>query len=74
VSIRIICRDQSTIAAANVAGAQAEIAWRTFDIELPELEEWLRGPTDRSWSYTCREVIGAHLVPLVITNAEAPNA
>ena len=41
--IRIVCRDTDVGAAVNVGGP-VNLTYKTFDVELPAVEEWLREP------------------------------
>lgn len=58
--IRLIIRTQSAGMAANVAGAKAEIDFKTFDVEIPEVESYLREA--EKWDYTNRQIIGVELL------------
>ena len=57
MSITIIVRTDAASMAAHVGGA-VETTLRTFTIEAPELEAFLREPKDKNWEYTIRQVIG----------------
>jgi hypothetical protein len=56
--LRIICRTDDAGMAANVGGSVCT-EHRTFDVELPELEAWLREPQG---TYGHRQVTGVELV------------
>ena len=57
--VRIVVRTQDCNAATQIEGGRAEIRYRTFDLDAPELEAHLR----HGDAYTTVEVVGAHLVP-----------
>lgn len=61
-TLRIITRYTDCGAAANVGGPVIE-AYRTFDVDLPELVAYLTAPRDNQW--VTRTVIGAELVPAI---------
>ena len=58
--IRVIVRSADRGAAANVGGP-VDVEYRTFDIEVPELESFLHQPKKENWTYTFREVIGVEV-------------
>jgi hypothetical protein len=58
MTIRIIVRECDEGAARNVGGP-VQTRHRTFDVDLPELEAYLRNVP---YDYVCREVIGVELV------------
>lgn len=59
--IRLIVRAKDAGAAAHVGGP-VDIDYRTFDVEAPALEAFLRGadPT----AYTHRHVVGVEVLPI----------
>lgn len=57
--IRIIVRECDEGSARNVGGP-VQTRHRTFDVELPELEQHLRA--EGQPDYICREVIGVELI------------
>jgi hypothetical protein len=58
--IRIIVQTDDAQMAANVGG-HVHTEHRTFDVDLPELEAFLREPHDQKWTYAHRQVIGVQL-------------
>lgn len=42
MTLRLICRQTDCGDGANVSGAPAHVTYRTFDIDAPEVEAWLR--------------------------------
>lgn len=56
--IRIIVRTQSVGEAIHVQNAVATQDYRTFDIQAPELEAFLKN----TLAYVSRDVIGAEVV------------
>ncbi len=56
--LRIIIRTEHNGAACHVQGAVSEHEFKTFDIDLPEIEKYLREFEKRPNSYSTREVIG----------------
>jgi hypothetical protein len=62
MSIRIIIRTDSAAMAANVGGA-VEVQYRTFLVELSEIESFLREPMEKNWAFTARQVVGIELEP-----------
>jgi hypothetical protein len=57
MTIRIIVREVETGAACNVGGP-VNVSHKTFDIDAPQLEAYLRV----AQSYTTREVVGCELL------------
>lgn len=58
--LRIIMVEADAGMAVNVGGP-VEVSYRTFDVEIPELEKALRDKTNR---YRQRSVCGVELLPL----------
>lgn len=58
MALRIIVETQNCGAAANISGARPQISHRTFVVEAPEVEKFMRESRD---SYTDRQVIGVEL-------------
>lgn len=59
MSLRIIVRTDNMNHAAHV-GAPVVTTYRTFDVDLPEVEEYLRaGGYNEDGSFLVRQVIGA---------------
>lgn len=58
--IRIIVREQDASKAANCGGS-TEIEYRTFEIEAPALEAYLRESRQPNWTYVTREIVGSEL-------------
>ncbi len=56
--IRIICANNDFADAANVGGP-ATVTHKTFDVELPEVEAWLREHV----KYHSRSFQGIELIP-----------
>lgn len=56
--LRIIIREENNAAACYVPGAVAEHSWKTFDVELPEVESYLREYENKPNAYTSRIVVG----------------
>lgn len=59
MTIRIIVRSSEASALAHGAANAPEITYKTFDVELPEVEEHLRA---RVSNYENRELIGVELL------------
>lgn len=61
--IRIIARSDDATMAANVGGS-VETTWRTYDIECPELEMFLRRHEgDARHKLAHAQVIGVEVIP-----------
>jgi hypothetical protein len=60
--IRIIVLTDDAGMAANVGG-HVETSWKTFDVDLPEVEAFLREPLRANWKYTSRQVKGVEVIP-----------
>jgi hypothetical protein len=60
--IRIVVQEAEAGMAANVGGP-VQIKYRTFDVNLPELEAYLREPKEQKLTYTDRQVSGVELLP-----------
>lgn len=60
--LRIVVRTDNAGMAANVGGA-VHTEYRTFDVDLPEIEEFLREPGAKRMTYTQRQVVGIELKP-----------
>ena len=56
--IRILCRVAYRGAAAHVGGP-VDLEYKTFDVELPEVEKWLTTNID---SYSTKEAFGIEIV------------
>jgi hypothetical protein len=56
--IRIVCSIADASMAANVGGP-VQVAMKTFDVDLPELEQWL---TKRDHSYQERTFTGIEVI------------
>lgn len=59
--IRIICRERDDRAVAACAADHPEVTHKTFDIEAPELEAWLKEPEAMNDHYVIRTVIGVEV-------------
>ena len=60
--IRVIVETCDAGMAANVGGS-AETTFRTFDVDLPALEAFLREPEGPpKWSYSHRQVKGVEVL------------
>lgn len=55
--IRIICTEVCRGNAAHVGGPP-EVTCKTFDVEVPEVEQWLREPKVMNDHYTDRTITG----------------
>ncbi len=63
MTIRILVRTDDAGMAANCGGA-VETRYKTFDVELPEVERFLREVTDNKlMQYTARQIVGWELLP-----------
>lgn len=60
MSLRIIVCDVDSGNACNVGGP-VEVKYRTFDIEAPEVEAFVREPKDFGWSYYQRHISGVEV-------------
>lgn len=58
--LRIIVRTDNAGMAANCGGA-VETTYRTFEMDAPELEAFLREPKSKNWTYAQRQVVGVEL-------------
>jgi len=56
--IRIICSESDSTAAAFDAGLVRQ-THKTFDVDLPEIEEWLRNKRN---TYVERSVVGIEVI------------
>jgi len=66
MTLRVVVRTDDAGMAANVGGSVLS-EFKTFDIDAPELEAFLREYTDRSKTGTCywhRQVIGAEVIAI----------
>lgn len=59
--IRIIVRTDDAGMACNVGGA-VETTFRTFELDIPALEAFLREPKAKDWQYTQRQAVGIELL------------
>jgi hypothetical protein len=59
--IRLIVQTAEAAMAANVGGP-VQVSYRTFLIELADLEAYLREPSKMNWTFTERRLVGAELV------------
>jgi hypothetical protein len=59
--IRIICSETDAGVAANVGGP-VTVTYKTFVVDIAQLEEWLKEPTAKKWTYTERRVHGIELI------------
>lgn len=57
--LRVIVRTDGAGMAANVGGSVLT-DFRTFDVDLPEIEALLREPLD---NFTHRQIVGVELIP-----------
>lgn len=62
--IRLIIKTMDGSFAANLGGpgTPAEISYKTFDIDAPEIEKYLKQPIAENWSVASRAVIGAEVL------------
>lgn len=62
--LRVIVKRSDTSVACNIGGpgTGADISYKTFDIEAPALEEWLRGGGLDEARYDIREAIGVEVL------------
>lgn len=58
--IRIICREVHIADVALGGAPSAPITMKTFDVDLPELEEYLKPKESTSYNYC--EVVGVELI------------
>lgn len=56
--LRLIVQDMFATMAVNVSGARAELIYRTFDIDAPDLEAYMR----QSGLYRQIQIIGAEVI------------
>jgi hypothetical protein len=59
--IRLICSETDAAQCAHVGGP-VTITHKTFDVDIPELERWLREPKVNQWTYTERRFMGIELI------------
>jgi hypothetical protein len=59
--LRIIVCDVDSGYACNVGGPVA-VNYRTFDIDAPEVEAFLREPSEKKWSYSQRTISGVEVL------------
>jgi hypothetical protein len=57
--LRIICRRSDDCCTVNT-GAPPLIEHRTFDVDLPEIEAWLR--SNPEFKYEQKQVIGVEII------------
>ena len=57
--IRIVCLETDSATASNVGGP-AITTYKTFDVNIQALEEWLAA-SDK-WKYTDRKVVGVEVL------------
>jgi hypothetical protein len=62
MTLRIVCREDDAGMAANVGGSVLTTL-KTFDIEHPELEAWLREQHAPGMKYWHRQIVGVEIVP-----------
>lgn len=60
--IRIIIRTDDANMAAHVQGACIETEFRTFDIEVPEIEAFMNQPRTEKWQYVSRTIVGVEVL------------
>lgn len=58
--IRVIVRETDYQAAAHVEGMAASVSFKTFDVDLPELERYL---TKLPSTWLERQFVGIELLP-----------
>lgn len=56
--LRIIVQETNVNNAAHVTGAKADISYRTFDIEAPDVEKYLRAAV----AYETKTIIGVEMI------------
>lgn len=63
MTVRLIVRtmDGSFGCLIGGPGTPAAMSYATFDIDVPELEKYLRRPTTENWTACTRAVVGAEL-------------
>ena len=61
MTLRVVVQDADRAAAANVGGP-VDTSLKTFDIESPELEQYLQQPIKDKWNYVHRQVIGVEVI------------
>lgn len=59
--LRIVVQTDDASMAANVGG-KVETKFRTFDIDAPELEAFLREPEGKKWQFTQRQAVGIEVI------------
>lgn len=59
--IRIIVRTDDASLIANAGGGAVQTEFRTFKIDAPELEAYLREPEQQGRLYAQRQVVGVEL-------------
>ena len=69
--LRVLCRMEDAGKAANVGGS-VDCEYKTFDVDLPEVEEYIRPQPDLTYRYV--EVIGVEVLPSPPTNPSRPDA
>mgnify|MGYP001580416093 CR=1 FL=1 len=70
--IRVIVRTVNSSMACNIGGPGAPVftSYRTFDIDVPELELFLREPANERWECIERCVVGAEILKPVLCKSE----
>ncbi|MGY3588061.1 hypothetical protein [Bradyrhizobium sp. USDA 4350] len=61
MTLRIIVRTDNAVQAAHVGGA-VDTRYRTFDVDLPEIEAFLRDGGISENSFLIRQVVGVEIV------------
>jgi hypothetical protein len=59
--IRLVIRSTDEAGAVNV-GSPVDISYKTFDVELPEVERFLLEYAGKPGSYITRTIIGSEVV------------
>ena len=60
--IRILCKESDACHMVNTGGPLQEQG-KTFDIDAPELEEWLAEPGANKWIHRVRSVVAVEVLP-----------
>jgi hypothetical protein len=69
MSLRIIVRDDDAGMACNVGGA-VHTSFRTFVIEAPEVEAFLRASASAKNSYLQRQIAGVELIDVARVSSQ----
>lgn len=59
--IRLVVRTDDANQAAHVGGA-VQVTYKTFDVELPEVEAFIDEVREKKWQFTSRQIVGFEML------------